>query len=166
MSAPSDAPLSPAIDFVVASELWRHEPDCEALIRRAISAAAMRASSKPGELAIVLADDSAVRAFNKQWRGRDEPTNVLSFPAAAHAQAGVPFLGDIVIAFETAKREAAAEGKPFDHHLAHLVVHGYLHLLGHDHATEREGDAMERLEVEILAQLGIPDPYIVRPAEA
>jgi probable rRNA maturation factor len=125
--------------------------------------------TSPGELAIVLADDSAIRALNRAWRGKDAPTNVLSFPAPVQARGGggqggtraAPrLLGDIVIAHETAAREALAEGKSFMHHVGHLVVHGYLHLLGHDHTDDAQADAMERLETNILARLGIPDPHI------
>jgi probable rRNA maturation factor len=118
------------------------------------------------EITIVLTDDAAVQALNAEWRGKDQPTNVLSFPAAtsreiARARAGGPplLLGDVVLALETCRREAADEGKPLADHMAHLVVHGVLHLLGHDHATEPEADRMEALEVAILAELGIADPY-------
>ena len=118
------------------------------------------------ELTVILADDAAVRALNAEWRGKDKPTNVLSFPAAtpeeiARARAGGPplLLGDVVLALETCRREAEDEGKPLADHLAHLVVHGVLHLLGHDHATEPEAERMEALEVAVLARLGIADPY-------
>jgi probable rRNA maturation factor len=114
----------------------------------------------------LLTDDSAIRALNREWRKLDAPTNVLSFPAKM-AIRGAPrhmprYLGDIVIAYETTAREATAEGKPFDHHLVHLAVHGYLHLLGYDHATNRDAEKMERLEVDILARLAVPDPYAAR----
>ena len=112
----------------------------------------------------MLTDDSAIRALNRDWRGKDEPTNVLSFPAAAPGKAGRArrMLGDIVIAYETVAREARAEGKPFDHHLAHLAVHGFLHLLGYDHETDARSRAMERLETRDPARLGVPDPYRAR----
>jgi probable rRNA maturation factor len=124
------------------------------------------ASTTGGELAILLTDDSAIRALNRDWRGKDEPTNVLSFPAQeACADGRAPrMLGDIVIAYETAAREAEVEGKPLVHHLAHLAVHGFLHLVGYDHEASEEADAMERLEVAILARLGVPDPYPMRDA--
>jgi probable rRNA maturation factor len=107
----------------------------------------------------VLTNDSAIRKLNRTWRGKNEPTNVLSFPS--DLQAG-PYrlLGDVVIAYETLAREARAERKPFDHHLAHLAVHGFLHLCGYDHETDRQAAAMERLETAILARMGIPNPYI------
>ena len=114
------------------------------------------------ELAIVLTNDSAIRALNHKWRKIDAPTNVLSFPAKSARHLGNQQLGDIVIAYETMAREAAAEGKSFEHHLVHLAVHGFLHLLGYDHATERDAKKMERLEVDILARLDVPDPYVTR----
>ncbi len=153
---------APAIDILIESALWRSEPEVEAVARRAIEEAARKASSAAGELAIVLTDDSAIRALNRKWRGRDEPTNVLSFPGGGPRAAALPHLGDIVIGFQTVAREASSEGKPVVHHLVHLLVHGYLHLLGYDHETEREAGVMEKLETEILAALGVPDPYRAR----
>jgi len=160
------AAREPLLDFVVKSALWKKEPESEAVIKRAIAAAATEASSGNAEIAIVLTDDSAIRALNRQWRNRDQATNVLSFPAAklpGNAGMAVP-LGDIVIAFETLAEEARAEGIPFTHHLAHLAVHGYLHLMGHDHEAEDDAQIMERLETGILARLGVPDPYARRSA--
>ena len=98
-----------------------------------------------------------IRTLNREWRGFDKPTNVLSFPAANTRDAGS--LGDVIIAFQTVAREAKEEGKPIKHHLAHLAVHGFLHLLGYDHETDRDARKMERLEVKILKGLGVPDPY-------
>ena len=147
---------APAIDIVVESPLWRDEPDAADVIRHAIGAAAeMTDAGADRELAVMLCDDAAMRDLNDRWRGRPEPTNVLSFPAVA----GTGTLGDIAIAYETTAREANAEGKPFGEHLAHLAVHGFLHLLGYDHESDAEAAAMERLEVAILARLGITDPY-------
>jgi probable rRNA maturation factor len=117
----------------------------------------------------VFGNDSAIRTLNRDWRGKNAPTNVLSFPipglpTAQRRDAGKrknppPYIGDIVIAYETVAREAAAEGKPFGHHLAHLAIHGFLHLHGYDHENERDAQKMERLERRILARLAIPDPY-------
>jgi probable rRNA maturation factor len=144
------------IDFVIDSDLWKKEPGAQDTIRNAIAAAA----SAPSGIAIVLTDDAAMRALNKRWRGQDKPTNVLSFPAQPMpGEDGARHLGDIVISFETMVAEAARDEKPFAHHLAHLAVHGYLHLLGHDHETDRDASAMERLETQILARIGVPDPY-------
>jgi probable rRNA maturation factor len=148
---------APAIDIVIDSPVWRNEPDAAAVIRRAIGEATEMtdAIAQPSELAVMLCDDAAMRELNTRWRGRPEPTNVLSFPAAGRAGT----LGDLAIAYETAAREAQAEGKPFADHLAHLAVHGFLHLLGYDHESDAEAVAMERLEVAILARLGAADPY-------
>ena len=150
------------IDILVQSPLWQREPEAEATVMRAVLAAASRLSTSGGEVAIVLTDDSAIRTLNRDWRGLDKPTNVLSFPAAKTGDQTPAMLGDIVIAFETLTRECSDEDKPFPHHLAHLAVHGFLHLAGHDHDNDRDADAMERLETEILAGLGIPDPYADR----
>ncbi|HEV2100009.1 MAG TPA: rRNA maturation RNase YbeY [Stellaceae bacterium] len=115
------------------------------------------------EIAVCLADDAMQQQLNRDWRGVDRPTNVLAFPAwepGAPIAAGAPLLlGDIVLAFETVSREAEGQDKPLADHLAHLVVHGVLHLLGYDHAAEAEAVAMEALETAILARLGVPDPY-------
>ena len=104
----------------------------------------------------MLTDDSAIRLLNRDWRDVDAATNVLSFPGADTRRR---HLGDIVLAFETIAREARAEKKPFAHHLAHLAVHGFLHLIGYDHERASDAEAMERTEREILRQLAIPDPY-------
>ncbi|HXF89354.1 MAG TPA: rRNA maturation RNase YbeY [Xanthobacteraceae bacterium] len=163
------------IDVLVQSPRWKARPRASALVRRAIRAAADVASTPPAELAIVLTDDSEIRILNREWRKVDAPTNVLSFPAAnavgprlraaAGRRAAPRLLGDIVIAYETVAREAASERKSFDHHLVHLAVHGFLHLLGHDHATGRDAAKMERLETAVLARLGIPDPYAAQNRE-
>jgi probable rRNA maturation factor len=149
------------IEVVVRSARWRRRPRAKTIVKSTVLAAAETASRAPAELAIVLADDSAIQALNREWRGKDAPTNVLSFPAAAPRKSGAasPYIGDIVIAYQTTAREAAAEGKPFDHHLAHLALHGYLHLLGYDHENDRDAERMERLERRILKRLAIPDPY-------
>jgi probable rRNA maturation factor len=157
---------APLVEVIVASPQWRKKPNAAALVRKAIRAAASTksASTPRTELAIVLTNDSAIRALNRQWRKLDAPTNVLSFPAkAVRTERTAPRqLGDIVIAFETTAREAATEGKRFEHHLVHLAVHGFLHLLGYDHDSDREAKKMERLEVAILARLNVPDPYVAR----
>ena len=160
--------VGPLIDVIVQSSRWKAAPRAATIARKAITAAANATSTPQAELAIVLTDDSAIRKLNREWRKRDAPTNVLSFPAKlAPAGRGAPrglrdrHLGDIVIAFQTTTREAAVEGKKFEHHLVHLAVHGFLHLLGYDHATGRDAKKMERLEVDILARLGVPDPYYV-----
>ena len=116
---------------------------------------------------LLFTSDAEVHALNREWRGKDRPTNVLSFPMlereelAALAPEGPPeMLGDLALACETCAREASEKGIPLDHHAAHLIVHGLLHLAGHDHVySDAEADAMEALEIAILAKLGVPDPY-------
>ena len=155
------------IDVIVRSPRWRKRPTAQTVVKKAVRAAAIAASTPRAELAIVLTDDSTIRTLNRDWRGKNAPTNVLSFPAAdpGKARPVSPYIGDIVIAFETVAREAVADGKPFNHHLAHLAVHGFLHLLGHDHENDRDADKMERLERKILKRLAIPDPYAPRDAQ-
>jgi probable rRNA maturation factor len=181
-----------AVDVVVESTLWVNQPAAASMVRRAIATAAavLRTPAvyfppaKPpphggtgkrggkrgteaiggGEVAVLLADDAAVRVLNRDWRRIDKPTNVLSFPAPPGSAQMPPLLGDIVIAYETTAREAEAEGKPFPHHLAHLAVHGFLHLLGYDHDSEEAAEAMERLEARILQRLSVPDPHAHRGA--
>lgn len=120
------------------------------------------ASARGAEACIVLADDAFLLSLNRSYRGKDAPTNVLSFPFQAPPGSGeVRHLGDVVLAAESVRKEAAEQGIPTVHHLQHLVVHGLLHLLGFDHDTDAGADAMERLEAQILATLGIADPYAV-----
>jgi probable rRNA maturation factor len=164
--ARSAAPIS---EVLVTADCWQAEPDAEAVIERAIAAAAgfVDADVAEAELAVMLTDDAGIRTLNRNWRGIDKPTNVLSFPALqTNAPRGADdpprMLGDIAIAYETTHREADEEQKPFDDHLSHLAVHGFLHLIGYDHETDEEAETMEGLEREILSQLGIPDPYAER----
>ena len=156
----------PITEVLVVADGWQSEPDAEAVIQRAIATAAEIAEAGTGEaeLAVMLTDDAGIRTLNKNWRGIDKPTNVLSFPALPPTGPAGPddaprMLGDIAIAFETTRAEADDEQKPFDHHLSHLAVHGFLHLIGYDHEADDDAEAMEALETDILAQLGIPDPY-------
>src|SRR6202047_1671560 len=156
----------PVTEVLVVADCWQAEPYAEAVIMRAIEAAASMVEVDTGEaeLAVMLTDDSGIRTLNSNWRGIDKPTNVLSFPALQPASGHEPddaprMLGDIAIAYETTRREADDEQKPFSHHLGHLAVHGFLHLVGYDHETDGEAEVMESLEREILATLGIPDSY-------
>src|SRR5882757_3914190 len=162
--------IIPMTEVLVVADCWQDEPEAEAVIQRAIAAAAETVDAAVGdaELAVMLTDDSGIRTLNSNWRGIDKPTNVLSFPAL-QAPAGAPsdaprMLGDIAIAYETTRREADEERKPFDHHLSHLAVHGFLHLIGYDHENDDDAEDMEGLEREILSALGIPDPYADRIA--
>jgi probable rRNA maturation factor len=159
-------PPSIDIDIVRESPLWETEQDIDATLHRAIAEASTDFPPGEAELAIVLTDDSRMQVLNRDWRDFDKPTNVLSFPVSEGGlgQGAPALLGDIVIAFETTKREALAQGTPFLHHLAHLTVHGFLHLRGYDHEAEDEAETMEGLERQILARLDIPDPYAARDA--
>jgi probable rRNA maturation factor len=146
------------IDIVVESNRWRDTGRTKAMLRRAVGEAAAALSTPGAELAIVLTDDSAIRLLNREWRGIDKATNVLSFPTE-NASGKPPLIGDIVLAHETIGREARDESMPFAHHLAHLAVHGFLHLLGYDHQRDKDAEIMERLERRIMRRLAIPDPY-------
>ena len=153
------------IDIMVEAGNWSDETALEGLVRKSVEAAWARLGLKSAtsELSVVFTDDASIQTLNAEWRDKDKPTNVLSFPAfpvKAGTQPG-PMLGDIVIARETVEREALEEGKPLENHLAHLIVHGFLHLLGYDHETDEEAEIMEAREREILHALAIPDPYAV-----
>ena len=151
------------IDVLVDSENWKNAAAAKGVIRRALRQAATALSTRTAELAIILTDDAAMRELNCNWRGVDAPTNVLSFatktPGDELDEHPGRHLGDIVLAYETIKREAHSEGKPFYHHLAHLVVHGFLHLLGYDHGSDAQARRMETIERAILRDLAVPDPY-------
>lgn len=152
-----------AIDLAVVAGNWPADIDWEGLAATLLESAAAGAGlalRKGAEVSIVLTDDAAVTALNRDWRGKDRPTNVLSFqsvPADRLATAAV--LGDIVLAHETVAAEAVAEGVTLRDHAAHLIVHGFLHLLGFDHEEEAAAERMEALETAILATHGIADPY-------
>ncbi|MBB5700387.1 putative rRNA maturation factor [Ochrobactrum daejeonense] len=153
------------IDIMVEAGNWSDEPTLEALVRKSVEAGweVLGLKSAESELSVVFTDDASIQVLNAEWRGKDKPTNVLSFPAfpvKAGSQPG-PMLGDIVIARQTVEREALEERKPLENHLTHLVVHGFLHLLGYDHETDEEAEVMEGKEREILHALAIPDPYAV-----
>ena len=157
------------VDVLVDSDHWQDASAAKAVVRRALKQAATALSTKSAGLAIVLTDDAAMRRLNRNWRGIDAPTNVLSFattyPDDRHQRPRLDnhpvanHLGDIVLAYETVKREARREGKLFDHHLAHLAVHGFLHLVGYDHANDAQARRMETAERAILRDLAVPDPY-------
>ncbi len=141
-----------SVDIVGGSELWHGHED---LLASAVAAAAAE-ERVTGTVSLLLGDDATVAALNKQFRGKDGATNVLSFPPA---QGEEGFLGDIALAAETIVEEAQFQGKRFQDHAAHLVVHGFLHLLGYDHMEPAEAEKMEARERAILISLGIEDPY-------
>ena len=143
------------IEIEVEAEAWTGAlPGAEAVVERAAQAAL---GTVEGDIVVLLTDDAAVRELNGRFRDKDRPTNVLSFPAPENA---FPHLGDIVLAYGVCATEAEAQGKTLADHLSHLVVHGVLHLLGRDHEDDAEAEEMEAEEREILAQIGVADPYI------
>lgn len=163
--------LDIALDAV---PIWEDGTDWLALAHRAADAA-IRLTPHAGlidhaataEMSVRLADDAEVHALNAQWRGKDKPTNILSFPmlqsdlihVVMGADEGETLLGDLILAHETCAREAAEKGISLADHVTHLIVHGTLHLLGYDHANDGEAEAMEGLETLALASLGLADPY-------
>ena len=157
------ANAAPIVDVIIEASTWEDQDDAEQVVRKAIEAA-VTFTGKPGEIAVLLTDDAAIQEMNAQWRGMDKPTNVLSFPAGEHGAPQNVHLGDIAIACETVAREAKDEDKTFSDHLAHLAIHGYLHLIGFDHETDDDAGRMEDLETRILASLAIADPYSDRKA--
>ncbi|MEM5502812.1 rRNA maturation RNase YbeY [Ahrensia kielensis] len=138
-------------------------PDVKDLAQRAITHVfdMLEIADVESELSLVLTNDAEVQGLNAAWRKKDKPTNVLSFPAfeIEAGQKPGPMLGDIVLAYETVKREAEQESKSFEDHTSHLIVHGLLHLLGYDHENDTEAEHMEGLETTILGKMGIDDPY-------
>jgi len=149
-----------AIEVIRHAEAWPAglEARADAAARAAIAAAGAKLTGA-AELSIVLTDDAEQRALNRDWRGIDKSTNVLSFPQLAPFAPLAGLLGDVVLAYETLAREAAEQQLSFADHFTHLVVHGVLHILGYDHLAEDEALVMERLETQILAALGVADPY-------
>ncbi|AMJ63821.1 hypothetical protein AXW83_19505 [Bosea sp. PAMC 26642] len=147
----------------IQSRRWRDLADLRERIDRAIGAGLAVAPVAPlqgAEVSLLLTDDKRIRAVNREWRGFDKATNVLSFPGAPPERiATSPVLGDIVLAYETIASEALAEDKAMADHVSHLVIHGLLHLLGEDHETGTQAERMEALEVAALERLGIADPY-------
>ncbi|MDK1491684.1 rRNA maturation RNase YbeY [Sinorhizobium sp. 7-81] len=160
-----------ALDIQISVEEgdWPSEDELHSFSARILEAAAdflVREEKQPfpldpPELSLVFTDDVSMQVINAEWRSQDKPTNVLSFPAfpVTPGKMPGPMLGDIVVAYETLKREAAELEKPFDAHLMHLLVHGFLHLFGYDHLEDNEAERMEGLETRILARLGLSDPY-------
>lgn len=142
------------IEIEVEAEAWAGAlPSVEAVVETAAKAAL---GTVEGDIVVLLTDDESVRELNARFRDKDRPTNVLSFPAPESA---APHLGDIVLAYGVCAAEAQAQGKTLSDHLSHLVVHGVLHLLGRDHEDDAEAEEMEAEEREILAQIGVADPY-------
>ena len=160
------------------SDEWKSETDWQEICLKSLNAAL--AQTHFGELAsrnfdlsvsVNLSSDLEVQRLNKEWRGKDKPTNVLSFPmmeanelgALANTDDGEVLLGDMILAYETCASEADQKNIPIENHATHLIVHGMLHLLGYDHMDDAEADAMEALEIKALASLGLPNPYSELP---
>ncbi len=158
-----DSDSSHTIEVAVGAEAWLAAvTDPEQLCRRVIAAVLAGEAGEPVEVSVLLADDATVARLNRDYRGKDRPTNVLSFPADAPPCADMDqprLLGDVVVAFETTMREAESAERPLADHLTHLLVHGTLHLCGFDHEAEDDAERMEAREVEVLATLGVADPY-------
>jgi probable rRNA maturation factor len=156
----------PALEILIEAGDWPAEAELHMLAETAVAAVLTTLGSpvpspsatgeEPQELSLVFTDNAAIQRLNRQYRGKDKPTNVLSFP-----QASGPLLGDIVLAWETVRDEAALAEKPLEAHMAHLIVHGFLHLLGYDHEAQAEAEEMEALERAALRRMGIADPYAV-----
>lgn len=152
-----------SIDIVVEDPKWKKiSPPVRARMRRAALRALEHERAK-GSLTVLLSGDAKLKELNGLFRGKSKPTNVLSFPADENPDF---YLGDVAIAYGVVKREATESGKRFSDHLAHLAVHGVLHLLGHDHEKPKEAARMEGLEREILAEFGIADPYALNRVPA
>jgi probable rRNA maturation factor len=176
------------ISFSLESGGWETAAADVERLTEAAARAAFEAAEKPEildgdapvEMSLVLADDALVQTLNRDYRDKDKPTNVLSFALlddlddtdegaddVLAREEGMPILiGDVILAFETVQREALEQGKSFEDHLTHLVIHGVLHLLGYDHQSDPDADRMERLETSILARMGIADPYSANPAKS
>ena len=156
--------MIPSLDLSIECDSWNTLIALEALASEVI-AACIKEAARPlpdkAEVSLLFCDDAAIRLLNKTWRGKDMPTNVLSFPVPARrGKAPSPMLGDIVIAYETTAGEAARDNKTLRSHTAHLIAHGFLHLTGFDHENDADADAMESAERRILSALGIADPYL------
>lgn len=137
---------------------WSHVTGLDQLIETAAQVAVAEADGPvPGFVSVALSSDAIVSDLNGRFRGKPKPTNVLSFPTGNGAPDGQ--IGDIILALETVEREAAEQGLPVEHHVQHLVVHGVLHLLGYDHETAADAERMEAIEINILSNLGIANPY-------
>ncbi len=149
------------LSIVIEDESWKVIRGLKSLTEKAVDAA-LTTSTRNKEVTILFADDAALKTLNNDWRGKNKPTNVLSFPAQKNLK--IPRgetkpLGDIALAFETVAKEAEASGKTIRDHTTHLIIHGVLHLLGYDHIDDADATKMEAKEIRILKKLGIADPY-------
>ena len=161
------ASINLSVDLRIADPRWDEAlPNFDVLAERALEHGAAVVGID-GEVSVLAADATEMQALNSRWRGLDKPTDVLSFPSAGPEIPGQPrHLGDIAVGFETALRDAKAMNRPFEAHISHLLIHGFLHLIGYDHIDQRDAAVMEPLEAKILAGLGWPDPYAAGPYAA
>ena len=155
--------MSLVLSTMIEAEAWNQTSGLDTLARRVLDEAVILTGVKlapEAEVSLLLCDDARIREINREWRGLDKPTNVLSFPAAPPAALPKsPQVGDIAVAYETVVREAQEEAKTFHDHFAHMILHGFLHCLGSDHETDDEADQMEGVEIRVLQKIGIADPY-------
>lgn len=150
-----------AIDMAVECPEWGRLPNLNALVGECVEAVLDRTGEdldEGAELSLLFCDDARIRVLNRDFRGKDKATNVLSFPGPEEA-GGSQLLGDIALAFETIDREAREQGKSLEQHCRHMIVHGFLHLLGYDHEDSAEAEAMEATEIQILDAMGVANPY-------
>jgi probable rRNA maturation factor len=161
----SNVKLAPLVETTFAAGRWEPTERLALLCKSAVAAAASRTIERlaaGAEVSVLFTDDAAARDLNHRFRGLDRATNVLSFPAGPPvAGRNGPLLGDVVLACETIQREAEASGLGFEAHVTHLIVHGFLHLIGYDHETDEQAVVMERLETSIMRDLGFADPYAI-----
>ncbi len=148
--------MSVVLDLRIEADGWGQAMGDAASVCNAALSAAHALTGRSGEIDLLLTDDAEMHQLNRDWRGKDKPTDVLSFPADPLE---APFLGDIAIGLGIASKDAKSRGISLHEHLSHLVIHGYLHLIGHDHMEDTEAREMEALEIRALATLGIADPY-------
>jgi probable rRNA maturation factor len=150
------------LDIAIEDDGWAALPNLEMMAEQA-AAAALPKGEQGKIITLLFADDETMQDLNKDWRGLDKPTNVLSFPAPKDQPVPpgeLPLLGDIVLGFGTCAREAEEAGKTLGNHTCHLIVHGVLHLLGYDHENDKDAEVMEAAEIKILSTLGIENPYL------
>ncbi|MEL7108523.1 MAG: rRNA maturation RNase YbeY [Pseudomonadota bacterium] len=144
------------LELRIAESAWSQAiTDINTICQNALNAGAHQGAAT-GEVSVLLTSDAEIQTLNRDWRGKDKPTDVLSFPADPIDR---PFLGDIAVAIGVAQSDAQTRGLTLSQHLSHLLIHGVLHLLGHDHIDDTEAAEMEALEIAALASLGWPDPY-------
>jgi probable rRNA maturation factor len=153
----------PVLDILVEAGEWPSKARLKRIAEKVLGAASAELKldlPEGAELSLLFTDDAHIKSLNRKFRGKSKPTNVLSFPGAPAANGGIgPILGDIVLAAETVSREAEGERLTLEAHLTHLILHGFLHILGYDHEDDGEAGLMEGLETAILGGIGVADPY-------